>query len=756
MQHRSPAITALLAVIALVLLPAISNIEANALPASWTPFLWIAWPAGVLLATPLVYLEMRHRHHRPGPRSDHGADSVDEQRHRRDRAVTDLAAAVTRQWTDELGRRSVRSAAPLRVRWSSTSRPVALALASVVRQDVPHRPQAVRGDTAEHIVEFLSSLRDGQLLILGEPGAGKTVLATLFVLQLLEHRQADDPVPVLLTVSSWNPTTEDLSTWLARRIVEEYPALGNEQVYGVDAATALVADGRVLAVLDGLDEMPTSAQPTAIAALDRMAGAGYPMVVTCRGQEYQDAVTCQGEFLRRAAVVEIQPVELADAAMYLIAATPAGNRHWQPVLDYLTARPDAPLARVVTSPLMISLARTVYAVPASSPEELLDGALFATQNQIESHLLDRFIQVAYRDTPASPDSPLTVRYSPQRAQAWLAFLARHLCDQNTGDLAWWHLLDVMPRIGLGLATAVPVGLLAGLAAALVAGLAGGTAIALVYGLGATLIVGFGHPRPPTAVQLRFHGTTRPFLGRLAVSCAVGIAAALAFHLPVPLALESSLVLGLTLAVQVWLDAPTDARERSTPGIALRQNRTAALGFGLTLALASGFFDGIVDAVSTTRPLATLGPLRLLVIGLVILVGNGFAGYVIYGWVGGAGLGLIELVGTLIAWWIPGLGLGSAGYHGAAGVRFGIAFGLAAGVAGVLSRAWGSFCLARIWLALCGHLPWRLMRFLDDAHRRGVLRQSGAVYQFRHAKLRDQLALTNPHMMTTTETTEAPL
>jgi hypothetical protein len=32
-----------------------------------------------------------------------------------------------------------------------------------------------------------------------------------------------------------------------------------------------------------------------------------------------------------------------------------------------------------------------------------------------------------------------------------------------------------------------------------------------------------------------------------------------------------------------------------------------------------------------------------------------------------------------------------------------------------------------------------MRFLADAHQRGVLRQAGAVYQFRHAELQRHLA-----------------
>jgi len=45
-------------------------------------------------------------------------------------------------------------------------------------------------------------------------------------------------------------------------------------------------------------------------------------------------------------------------------------------------------------------------------------------------------------------------------------------------------------------------------------------------------------------------------------------------------------------------------------------------------------------------------------------------------------------------------------------------------------AWFKWELARAYLALRRRIPWRLMTFLADAHRRGVLRQVGPVYQFR--------------------------
>ena len=54
-------------------------------------------------------------------------------------------------------------------------------------------------------------------------------------------------------------------------------------------------------------------------------------------------------------------------------------------------------------------------------------------------------------------------------------------------------------------------------------------------------------------------------------------------------------------------------------------------------------------------------------------------------------------------------------------------------------SWAFYGIARTWLALRHRLPWSVMDFLDDAHRRGVLRRAGQVYQFRHIELQHRLA-----------------
>jgi hypothetical protein len=60
---------------------------------------------------------------------------------------------------------------------------------------------------------------------------------------------------------------------------------------------------------------------------------------------------------------------------------------------------------------------------------------------------------------------------------------------------------------------------------------------------------------------------------------------------------------------------------------------------------------------------------------------------------------------------------------------------------LVGTAWGQWLLfTRICLPLTGQLPWATMAFIEDAYQRGVLRQSGAVHQFRHARLQHHLAL----------------
>ncbi|HZD74242.1 MAG TPA: NACHT domain-containing protein [Actinomycetota bacterium] len=677
-----------------------------------------------------------------------------------DRAADKLAADVQSQWVAEAGLRSLHRPSPLRLTWATTVRRVNPPAQDITGGAVTGRVARLRlhGQLGEVADKFLA-LPHRRLVVLGPPGAGKTVLAMLLTLKLLERRQPGQPVPVLLGLSSWNPTKEHLHAWLARQLGEDYPAL-TSPTYQPDTPGELVGDGRVLPVLDGLDELPEQLRASAIGELDR-ARANRPLVVTCRSQEYEQAVAAGGGALASAAVVELQPVTAAEAIAFLRATAAPAPERWDRVTAHLHAQPDGPLAAALSTPLMVALARTIYTNPGRDPGELVDLAQAGGRAAVERHLLEGFIPAAYANPPPAPDTPaprLRRPPSPELARRWLTLLATHLHRHQTRDLAWWQLPRLVPqrprRLVVGLVVGLAFGLLVGPVGGIVLGLGlvlefrilvgealggldggpvGGLAspgsladlvVGLVFGsaggltlgaaLGAALAAG---PLAPRRVNLRVRRRLRDlfaqFRAGLTSAVRVGFVIGLAFVLLSALlvaallsefvglseddlllalvlaligGLVGGLVFGLVFGLMEWLRSPADDARAVTPWSVHRDDRTAAIVFGLVGGLAFGLIGGLPTGLMTGE----------LADGL------------------GAGL-TVASAGALVG-----------------------AFCL---------TAWGQFTIVRAWLAVRGKLPWRLMAFLDDAHQRGVLRQAGAVYQFRHARLQAHLADTSPAFRT---------
>jgi DNA-binding SARP family transcriptional activator len=647
-------------------------------------------------------------------------------------APRQLAAAVARQWTTEVEMRSLNRPEPVRLTWSSTGR--AVAAEAVLARRAGERLN-FSGDLRDVVAKF-QQVRSQQLVVLGDPGAGKSVLAMLFTLGLLAGRRDGDPVPVLLPLASWNPHREHLRHWLATKLVEDYPGLGNKAVYGVNAAARLVSDRKIIPVLDGLDEIPPELHGAAIDALDRAVADGSPLVVTCRGTEYEQAVTHSGSLLASAAVVEIEPVETEAAIRFLIARTRAGETRWQPVEERLRRHADSPLARALRTPLMVDLARTAYANPETDPGELCDTDRFGDSELIEDHLLDAYVPASYAHRPTPPtthDRPVTPRtYDPRQAERWLGFLARRLRDQQTHDLAWWRLDRMVPRHVAGLYLGLPPAPLF----AATGWLAAGPTIGLIYGLSFGLAGWLAHTigeRPgPLRVELRFHQTTSRFLWRFLGGAVAGSLLGLGWSLSPPIIALLGVVMGLPIAVHVWLDNPIDASTVTRPATVLRNDRTAALTYTLSFMVCLGPFWGIAFALTNeTRFVPILAGDFDLVLALATGLACGLLGRFMLGTAGSIAYGLAGAV--------VGGQLFPRATSAMQAIVAGIMFGLAVGFAVCLTRAWGAFMMTRLWLAARGRLPWRFMDFLADAHRRGILRQVGATYQFRHVRLQDRLA-----------------
>ncbi|WP_372409215.1 hypothetical protein [Streptomyces luteireticuli] len=640
-----------------------------------------------------------------------------------------LAEEVRRQWREEAKAQELDSPAPLRLWWRRTERAVAARGADGARQ---------RG-AVDGLVAMFRELPVKQLMILGERASGKSVSMMLLTLGLLEAYDPADPVPVLMTASSWHPRREHLHTWLARRLVQEHPFLADRKECGRDMAARLVTGGHVLLMLDGLDELPSELHGFAIRELDKTAGGEDRLVVTCLAAEYEEAVVRSGRILTRATVVEMEPVTIDRAEEFLTADRPSADRRWQDVLARLRAHPDypaVPLAQALTSPLMIALARAIYAPAIAEPGVLLG---FCDQKGIEDHLLSAFLPAAYEPRPSSPGAGrgAQARYRPERACQWLAFAARHMNRTRTQDFAWWQVATAVPGSVRGLV----FGILSGLMFGLIGNAAGGPVNGFIFGvpfaLAGFLVQTTARCMPPTRVEIGFRGTGGPFLLRSAVGFTTGLALGFGHELPHDKVLMLGALFALAFGLHAWLRVPVDAKKVSSPGLTLQQDRTATLMLGLSFALSFGFTFGTVFAY--TDPWASRWPELVPVNGLSVNLVFAFPG-VLAGWTGGrlsygrVGSLAYGAAGAILSGIIfppaddPGFAYG-----------LGIAFGLACGFVVVLGRPWGAFVFACALLALSGRLPWRPMAFLQGARLRGVLRQAGGVHQFRHARLRDHLA-----------------
>ncbi|MDQ1250286.1 MAG: hypothetical protein QG597_4665, partial [Actinomycetota bacterium] len=735
----------------------------------------------------------------------------------REAPVNRLDRSVRAQWSVELVHRGVTAPRPLRLRWLSTVNadepcPATVEATgegmSVVGCGPPshaagssesegERPgDRLRGQlrtaldkvpaAAELVGAFTVSGVD-QVVLLGAPGSGKSTLAALFVQACQQTRilkvtrpggGVTDVIPVVVPLAGWVPGREGLPEWVVHRIVQDHPALTKLEV------VVLLQDRVVLPVLDGLDEMAPERRSQALQELTTQAHAGLRMMITCRSDEYHQAVALAGG-CPAASILQIQAVDPADAAHYLTQGDPAGGIRWDPVTQKLDSPLDNPIRQALSTPLMISLARRVYRDPAMNPADLTG---MAGPDQVRDRLLSRFLPAVYGSDAAG-----------ERAARYLTFLIRHLTSATSEstrptqgsdmgsqaetdggrdpDLLWWNLARAVPpvviTIGVTLIGAV-LGALIGLLVALGRGgtdLLDAVGVAVVVGANVGLVTGMATGRG-TRRRTSSPGSAVRFLGRTLCD------------LTVPLAPVSALTTAFLLAVR-HVD-PFQAERLATPiaqaipsTLDLTTIVVAVLGVLLVAAfLAVPYF--MVAGRSgqprrsrlrrPARPGRVLLLLCLLLPGMWILAWSSlFPASLVLGlvwivrWLA-APIPLMEGVSppavrradrnalmvtaaataaAVFAVFAVLLRLGGNGYRSDWLVALGVGLAAGAGMALSSGSVWLSYTVARTWLAAQGKLPWRLNRFLDHAYQQGVLRQSGAAYQIRHDLLRTHLLSPTP-------------
>jgi hypothetical protein len=610
-----------------------------------------------------------------------------------------LAAAVMEQWTRAALERRLLQPEPIPVHWERSSRPLAGPLSTAVEsRQFPPLPglspalkRQLRGGRLQDLHAVYGGLGSGRLVIIGEPGSGKTGTGVLLVLAALEHRQqvpAQDrplvPVPVLFTLHGWDASTQRVGDWLATRLQETYPLFAGKG--GKAEAAELVQAGRIAAVLDGLDEIAEDLRPVALRALSQQA----VVRVVVLARSFEMTVAAQQGFLEGAAALELRAVDAAAAADYLtrVQVDPP-PRGWSELTGRLRREPGSPIAKALSSPLTLTLVRDTYR-SGDDIRELLDfcDAIGDVSGEdIQDYLLDRVLPAAY--TPPPGETP--PRYGLDEARLALGNIAARMSQEGTRDLSWWRLPAWVSATPRAIVTGAMFGVMFAFGGSPVFGLVGGAAFGYFY------LVGDRRKVPVRRAPLEWRhllnrnslvlGPVYALIGGvvcalfgLAVRLGAGQIAALATGVGIGAGLAGALAAGLGRSA-------TDDASPLTPRLSWRRDQSFGLAVGLMLGL--GLSLGVALGLGFTYAF-----------GIEITHTTGQ---------------LATLVAVLV--WL---------------LVFGLVFGL------VFPRTWTA-SLAFAQLAMRWHTPVRLLRFLDDACERDVLRTVGPVYQFRHARLQDRLA-----------------
>ncbi|MER6916034.1 XRE family transcriptional regulator [Streptomyces sp. NPDC000594] len=676
--------------------------------------------------------------------------------------VADAAASLAREvrcrWQREESHRRVHDPFPLPVRYRSAPAGLMDRLENIQRLQPGAAPRDLdlSGDLRS-VVDTYRKVDSRRLVIIGRVGSGKSVLAIKFALDHLAAPESAARVPVIFSIGSWDPITTTPRDFLIDRLLRDHPHLARRTPDGATLAAALVDAELILPVLDGFDELAEALRGPALEALNTTS---LPLILTSRREAYARAIREGHAPLVWAACIELLDLNVEDLAAYLprtdrFAASWGGCgdlRVWDSFLERLRVQhtpASIRLRQILGTPLMVALARTIYGTaPGKQPLELFDTTRFPTKGHIEEHLLAGFVPTLYQHR--AHDQADTDRSRRNRdvkqAQRWLGYLASSLTHDghDRQDIAWWRLGESVRLSTRILHTALGSALCMALATCLV-GFCGYAFVhpfelrptrVLMQGALAGLLFGITFGLAHGVLALSGRSAALPSRVRLKLSTAERRAGR-GWTRDVLVRVRAALVAGAVLGIGTsWTDMLIRAADGSFPDsgfIRIVTGNMLLLGlvFSLTAGLAFGLLavlEAPMDITAAATPVHLLSANRaaairqLLVLVPVITLGCALGGHI-----------AVRLIPMVFPWTMT-WPLSVAFFYGAIG-------GLGGSMSYVLAfTAWGQWLtLARVWMPLTRRLPWDTVAFLKDAYQLGVLRHTGAVYQFRHNRLQQHLA-----------------
>jgi hypothetical protein len=285
-----------------------------------------------------------------------------------------------------------------------------------------HKPEPI---SSEKSMLDLYHEADRALLILGAPGAGKTIALLELARDLISLAEADPgcPIPVILNLSSWSEQRGALPDWVVEELATKYQIPRQ-------MGRAWLDNNELLLLLDGFDEIAPKHYPAGIQTLNQFREShGLTGLVVCSRVDSYEAMSRR---LRLGGAILLQRLNLAQIEHYLSGP---GNQ-----LDFLRVALQqeadyggSDLRQLLESPLMLSVIRLAY--QEIGPAEAEEVKRIRSESKVvltapqdgdsrRRHLFAAYVQRMLQRRGGSP------AYPAGQTEAWLTWLAQKMFQHN--------------------------------------------------------------------------------------------------------------------------------------------------------------------------------------------------------------------------------------------------------------------------------------------------------------------------------------
>lgn len=246
-----------------------------------------------------------------------------------------------------------------------------------------------------------------QLLILGNPGGGKTTSLLQLGRRLLISAQKDEqaPIPVFFNLSSWQANGQGITPWFIQQLQFKYKIKP-------EIAQSWLAQNQLILLLDGLEQLKFPEQEFCIQAINRWLeseATHQSIVITANLMDYQK---CQTRLKLKAALL-LKKLTEAQIETYLKATR--SRELWH---------------NIETQPQLLKLARIpiLLTMMTLSYEEILieSWKRLTTDSQRRQYLCNAYIRRQLSSHDHRPGQEPT----PEQTRRWLIWLAQRLQESQ--------------------------------------------------------------------------------------------------------------------------------------------------------------------------------------------------------------------------------------------------------------------------------------------------------------------------------------